>query len=339
MDRPRFVLSRSRALEGYSRLRGLCPDISYSLKTNPEVGRLLEEDTGCTFGVHTAEGLRDVRDPSRVHFLVQANTRESLSGLLKEGVRSFIVDNEADLGNLLGVLGRDKADIFLRMRFQETTIYKGRFFLYGMLPETINRLVPELRGNPGVGRLGIHFHRKTQNTGNWSLRYMLEEALTEGSLDSIDMVNIGGGIPVDYKNSRADNLDYIFGKIRELRHWLESRGIGMIMEPGRAIAAPAVRLETGIASLHGRNITVNASVYNSSMDTIIFPLKLLVEGEGEGKSYLVKGCTPDSMDIFRYDVRLRSPRLGGTLTFLNAGAYNFSSSFCNLERPETVVVD
>jgi ornithine decarboxylase len=339
MDKPRFVLSRSRVLEGYNRLRGLCPNISYSMKTNPEVGRVLEEETDCKFGVHTVEGLRDVRDPSRVHFLVQANSRESLSNLLRGGVRSFIVDNEADLGNLLGALGQGKADLFLRMRFQETTVYKGRFFLYGMLPGTINRLIPKLRRNPGIGRLGIHFHRKTQNTGNWSLRYMLGEALSGDTLNSIDTVNIGGGIPVDYKNSRASNLDYIFGKIRELRTWLESRRIEMMMEPGRAIAAPAVRLETCITSLQGRHITVNASVYNSSMDTIIFPLKLLVEGEGEGESYVIKGCTPDSMDIFRYDVRLRNPRVGDMLAFLNAGAYNFSSSFCNLERPGTAVVD
>ena len=111
-----------------------------------------------------------------------------------------------------------------------------------------------------------------------------------------------------------------------------------MMEPGRPIAGPAVALETRITSIAGRSVTVNASVYNSSMDTIIVPHKLLIEGEGEGESYIVKGCTPCSMDIFRYDARLRDPVVGDRVTFLNAGAYNFASNFCNLEKPRTVVV-
>ena len=44
------------------------------------------------------------------------------------------------------------------------------------------------------------------------------------------------------------------------------------------------------------------------------------------------------MDIFRYDAKLRDPVVGDRVTFLNAGAYNFASNFCNLEKPRTVVV-
>ena len=45
------------------------------------------------------------------------------------------------------------------------------------------------------------------------------------------------------------------------------------------------------------------------------------------------------MDIFRYQVYLRDPKAGDKLVFLNAGAYNFTTDFCNLEKMETVVVD
>lgn len=339
MNEARFVLSKSMVLERYNFLKDICPSISYSLKTNPEVGRVLEEETGCSFGVHSVEGLSDLKDLSRVHFLVDANGRETLSSLLSKGIRTFIIDNEIDLRNFLDVVSREKVDLFLRMRFQETTIYKGRFFLYGMAAEEINRLIPELRKNPKIRKLGIHFNRKTQNTGNWNYRYVLEEMLSNETLKSTDMINIGGGIPVDYKNTNASNLDYIIKSIRELKYWLDSLGISMMMEPGRPIAAPAAKLEAFITSISGRHITVNCSVYNSAMDTIIVPFKLLVEGEGEGESYIIKGCTPCSMDIFRYDVKLKNPKVGDKITFLNAGAYNFTSNFCNLKKPETLVVD
>lgn len=341
MDKARFVLSRSRVLERYDFLRGLCPNISYSMKTNPEIGRVLEEETPCLFSVHTVEGLDWVREPKRVWFLAQGLDEQGFSGLMERGIENFVIDNESDLKGFEGALQGDssKANLLLRLRMEETTVFRGRFFSFGMPGDAINRLVPRLRRNSRIDRLGVHFHRKSQNTGNWSLKFMLEERLSPETLKLIDIVNIGGGIPVAYKNSSDSNLDYITSKIREVREWLDSQGIEMFMEPGRPIAAPSVKLEASIMTREEGNITVNCSVYNSFLDTIIVPLKLLVEGEGEGEPYVVKGCTPCSMDIFRYDVRLRNPKVGDRLVFLNAGAYNFSSNFCNLEGPGTVIVD
>ena len=43
------------------------------------------------------------------------------------------------------------------------------------------------------------------------------------------------------------------------------------------------------------------------------------------------------MDLFRYRVYLNEPRVGDSLVFLNATAYNFCSDFCDLEEIETEV--
>jgi ornithine decarboxylase len=83
-------------------------------------------------------------------------------------------------------------------------------------------------------------------------------------------------------------------------------------------------------------------VYNSDLDALIVPVKLLVEDEldkGKGKPYAVKGVTPCSMDLFRYKVYLDNPKVGDNIVFLNAGAYNFSSKFCNLDEIETEIID
>ena len=115
-----------------------------------------------------------------------------------------------------------------------------------------------------------------------------------------------------------------------------------MLEPGRFIAAPAGKLITQVVGIHDNNIIVNASVYNTDMDALIVPVKLLVEGElkqGEGKNYVVKGSTPCSMDLFRYRVWLFDIKVGDELVFLNAGAYNFSTNFCDLEELETEVVE
>ena len=130
--------------------------------------------------------------------------------------------------------------------------------------------------------------------------------------------------------------------MKDFREFLKEKNISMIVEPGRFIAAPSVKLVTRIISVYEKTVIVNASVYNTDMDAVIVPVKLLVEGEEknkEFKTWAIKGMTPCSMDLFRYKVHLDSPKFGKEMVFLNSGAYNFSSDFCDLEKLETEVVE
>jgi len=74
----------------------------------------------------------------------------------------------------------------------------------------VNKLIPELSSNRKIRKLGIHFHRKTQNTGEWDLSYEIKNVLEIESLEKLDMINIGGGLPVKYKNTNDDALETIF---------------------------------------------------------------------------------------------------------------------------------
>lgn len=339
MSDARFVLSKKKLLEQYSIVSGLADVVSYSAKTNYEVGRLLEESTNCFFSIHSMESLDTVKDKKRIWFLAQAWDSKEIGKLFAAGVENFIVDNEEDLAALLGRLTSDskQVNLLLRIRLKENTIHTGKYFVFGMRAEQVNHLLPELRKNKSIGKLGIHFHRKTQNTSEWSILRELQESIS--AWQCIDYVNIGGGLPVKYRNFTADVLGSIFGEIKALKQWLNSKNIRMIIEPGRFLAAPCVKLETTIKAIYEDNIIVNCSVYNSAMDTFVASIKLEVEGELEtGSAFTIKGQTPCSMDIFRYRVFLKDPKVGQKIVFLNAGAYNFASDFCSLKKLETVVV-
>ena len=170
----------------------------------------------------------------------------------------------------------------------------------------------------------------------WILLFGNANIIDKDVLEMIDIVNIGGGIPSVYANTNKDVIRTVFDKIKEFREFLNN--IQLIIEPGRFIAAPAVKLITNIKAIYDNNIVVNASVYNTDMDALIVPVKLLVEGElKKGLPYVIKGNTPCSMDLFRYRVYLENPKVGDELIFLNAGAYNFTSDFCDLEKLETEV--
>ncbi len=341
MGKARFILSKSKALEQYKIVRQLADEVSYSVKTNPELVKILEE-TDSFFSIHFANSLEYIKDKSRVRFLAQGWSNSDLDLLFKEGVKSFVVDNENDLKVLLSYIEKNnhKINLLLRMRMKERTIHTERHFVYGFHSKQVNELMPKLKENKNIGSLGIHFHRKSQNISEWEIKKELEEMLARETLDAIDAMDIGGGLPVKYKNHNDVILSFVFSKIKELREWLSSCSIKLIIEPGRFIAAPPIKLEAEIINIYSNNVIINCSVYNSAMDTFVVPIRLLVENEmSEGKAYTIKGCTPDSLDVFRYRVRLDDPKIGDKIIFLNAGAYTYSTNFCGLEKLETVIVD
>ena len=341
---PYFELSKSKALAQYAKVRELADAVSYSSKTNQQVTPILEENTDSLFSVHFAGELKHVKDMSRVIFLAQAWDAGQIDSLLAAGIRSFVVDNEPDLDTLLARLPSTgkKVTLYLRVKLRENTLRTERFFVFGMSGEAVNRRLKELSGHPSLAALGLHFHRKTQNVSEWNLTYEVSNLLSPEALAAIQLINIGGGLPSDYANTNPGVLPGVLEKIREFRAWANERGIKLVIEPGRFIAAPACRLVTTIIGIHGNNVIVNASVYNSDLDAVIVPVKLLIEGElpaGEGTPYAVKGVTPCSVDLYRYRVFLKEPKVGSQLAFINAGAYNFASDFCDLEKLATKVVD
>ncbi|MBS3107533.1 decarboxylase [Candidatus Woesearchaeota archaeon] len=338
----KFILSKFKVLDQFDKVERLADIVSYSSKTNPFVTRILEKERGCMFSVHAKEELKNIYDKTRILFLAQCWNEKFIDELVKQGIKCFVVDNEPDLNMLLKYLeGNDvKIKLLLRIKLKENTIKTEKFFAFGLDSEIVNKRLRELNMNPKISELGVHFHRKTQNMSEWNLKYEIENMLDSYALDSIKIINIGGGLPSEYANTNVEVMRGIILKIKELRDWLNAKGIKMMIEPGRFIAAPAVKLTTTIIGIHGNNIIVDASVYNADMDALIVPIKLKVEGElDSGKSYVVKGVTPCSLDLFRYKVYLKEPKVGDEIVFLNAGAYNFYTDFCDLVKIETIVID
>ena len=343
---PKFLISKSKVLSQYNQVKQLADSVSYSSKTNQTVTKILEQEVDCMFSVHSVNELKHNQDCSRVIFLAQGWNEEEIKSLVEKNISWFVVDNESDLDVLLNFLKNNdtKINLLLRLKLKELSVRTERYFVFGMTAEVINKKIRELRNNSKINQLGIHFHRKTQNMAEWKLQYELSNILEEDVLEMVDLVNIGGGLPSEYANTNVKVLPGIFNKIKELKQWLNQKDIQLMIEPGRFIAAPAGRLITKIISIHENNIVVNASVYNANMDAVIVPVKLLVEGELSKEEtncqpFVVKGVTPCSMDLFRYRVYLDNPEVGDQLVFLNAGAYNFTTNFCDLEEIETEVVE
>ncbi|MEM3446303.1 MAG: decarboxylase [Candidatus Korarchaeum sp.] len=334
----RFILSRRVALKQYHMAREHCDALAYSYKTNPVLWEVLRE-TDSLVGVSSMGSMERIGETDRVIYYLQGERRDEVKSLLGSGVRWFIVDNEPELRNLLASCD-ERINLLLRVKMREHTIYTGKHFVYGIDWRRAGELVREVRGSPKVEQLGIHFHRKTQNVGEWNLTEDVSEALGD-VLDLIDWVNMGGGIPVSYANSKPD-LNTVFREIDELRDYLNARGVKLMMEPGRFIAAPSVILEAEVLNVYEGNVILDCSIFNAYMDTYLLNIRLPVLGEVEGRGhrYLLKGRSPDSLDILRYSVYLdRELKPGDKVIFLNAGAYNFHTEFNDMPKLRTEIVE
>lgn len=346
MAEAKFILSKRRVLEQYNKLKNLKVKISYSYKTNREVGDVLQGLTDCDFSIHNFEEIDRIRDKNRIWFFAQAWNKEEIKKIFLLGIKNLVIDNELDLNLLLDVMEKEKmkVNIILRMKFQEHRIGSGRYFVYGMSAKKINEILEILGDNPFIEKIGIHLHRKSQNTSEWDIVGEIEDSLTEENLKRIDQVNLGGGFPVIYKTHSVEVISYIFEKIKHTINFLRKYDIETIIEPGRFIAGPSIKLETKIIQIYNKIIVLNCSIYNSAIDTVITNIRLLVEGElsdcsKKGKYYLLKGNTPTRDDIFRYKVKLDNPKIRDKIIFLNAGAYNWTSDFCCLKKLETEIIE
>jgi ornithine decarboxylase len=226
------------------------------------------------------------------------------------------------------------------MKFQEHRIGTGKYFVYGMPAVKVNELVSEIRGNKFIDKLGIHLHRKSQNTSEWEIKQEIIDSLGK-NLDKIDFINLGGGLPSIYRSSSVDVFNYIFQKIKECVEFLDERKIQVFIEPGRFLAAPCIKLECGVIQKYDSNLIINTTIYNCALDNVLTGTKMLVEGEKEdgGEIYLIKGNSPTRDDIFRYKVKLDEKNVGDKIVFLNAGAYNYTTDFFGFKKLETEVVD
>ena len=341
----KFILSKKNLLEQVKKLENLGLKISYSYKTNREVGNILQEITGVDFSIHAREEIDFIKDKSRIWFFTQAESENELKEILSKRINKFVVDNEIDLRRVLKVIEdtKLKINLSLRMKFQEHRIGSGKYFVYGMDSIKINKLIKEIKNNLFIDKFGVHIHRKSQNTSEWEIEKELEDSFNYESLEKINFLNFGGGLPVRYKSYTSKVIPYIFEKLKSARKFLEKHGIETYIEPGRFLAAPCIKLETEIIQIQGNNIVLNTTIYNCALDNVLTGTKMLVEGElkgeEEGKDYLIKGNSPTRDDIFRYKVKLKNPKVGDKIVFLNAGAYNYATDFFGYKKLDTEIVE
>lgn len=353
---PLLVVSKSKLLEQFQLLKKHLPGVSlyYAIKAfpHPEIMRILAE-AGCHFDV-ASEGEIDLLKPLQVSGRRTIHTHPvkkdgDIRAALRGGSTTFVVDNIDELKKLIAY--RSRIGVLLRVSFRSDTAAVDLSRKFGCAPEQVKALVLQAKAL-GVHIRGLSFHVGSQvadpdaHVAAISECQRLIEEVNQCLDNPMNVLDIGGGFPVDYEMTGFD-IDAFFAPITEVLAGLPG-DIDVIAEPGRFLVAPAV---TGISTVSGKArrgdyqwYYLDDGIYGSYsgqlFDHVLYPLQILNADQQRFPSILA-GPTCDSIDIIAEDVLLPELREGDLLIGHMMGAYTHATAtrFNSLSGAKVVIID
>ena len=377
---PVYVYSAATFRDHYDAVteafKKLNPTICYSVKccANIHICRLLRE-RGAGFDVvsggELARALAAGGDPAKFVFAGVGKTDDEISQALDARVGWFNVESEAELANLAALAARRgvPARAALRVnpdvdpqthRYTTTGTKETKF---GVDLERAREVFREFGRQEAVLLRGIHLH--IGSPVNTVGPYV--EAIAKG-LALIDclrrdgcpigMLDIGGGFGANY---RADEALPAFRYAEAIVPMLEGRGLHIVMEPGRFIAANAGILVTRVLYRKrsgdrefvivdaGMNDLLRPALYEAYH--FIWPLcppaGFVPEARGEdltmpGLTVVdVVGPVCESTDCFAKNRPLPPVQRGDLLAIFTSGAYGMvmASHYNSRPNPAEVLVE
>jgi diaminopimelate decarboxylase len=377
---PLYVYSKRTLLDHYDRFAQafspLNAVICFSVKScqNLSILRLLK-DRGAAFDVVSGGELRRVieigADPSRVVFAGVGKTDVEIRAALEAGIGWFNVESEAELHNLASIAAATGKPARAALRVNpdvdpKTHVYTTtgkRETKFGADLERARRAFSECSGRPGVDLCGIHLHIGSpvntiepyvESIGKGLA--LIDELRCDGH--SIRAINIGGGFGAHYDGGEAPPALAYAERIVPL---LRGRGLTVLLEPGRSIAANAGVLLTRTlytkASGDRQFVIVDAAITELIRPALygsfhfawpVKPKDGAVPPDRRADIHLpesvlvdIVGPVCESGDFLAKDRWLPPVVRGDLVCIFSAGAYGFvmSSQYNSRPRAAEVLVD
>lgn len=329
-------------------------DLHYALKPLPHpavVSTLMEEgswfDLATTGEVDLVAGLGV--DPARTIHTHPIKRDSDIRDALAYGCTTFVVDNPDELEKFIPYAA--EVELLLRLSFRSPDAKVDLSKKFGCSPEAASSLLQQAAAL-GIRIKGLSFHVGSQalepNKHVEAIRACAEiigEAARKG-LPSLEVLDIGGGFPVDYREP-VPAIEAFCRPIREALGELPTT-LRVIAEPGRFIAAPAI---TAVSSVMGKALRegrwwyyLDDGLYGSYsgqlFDHTRYPVDCL-DFFGERSPSVLTGPTCDSIDVIDDDILLPPLQCGDLIVGRMMGAYTWASAteFNFFRKAQIVVIN
>jgi diaminopimelate decarboxylase len=366
----------------------LSPLICYSIKScaNTHICRFLRQ-RGAGFDVvsggELARAIEAGGDPARVVFAGVGKTDAEISQAIDAGVGLFNIESEAELQNLITIAARRGRVVDAALRVNPDVDPRTHTYTSTGLKETkfgvdlvrARAVFQQYAGQEAVRLRGIHLHigSPVNSVDPYveAIRKglsLIDDLRRDGFM--IDTLDIGGGFGAHYRAAEAPPAVEYAKAIVPL---LAGRGLRIIMEPGRSIAANAGILLTRVLYVKksggrsflivdaGMNDLIRPALYDAyhfiwpvlpppGLEPVgrVLPADDLVEGLRRPE-HARPGLTPvdvvgpvcESGDFLAKDRLLPPVVRGDLLAVFTAGAYGMAmaSNYNSRPRPPEVLVE
>ena len=322
--------------------------VSFAVKSNPSREAISTlAAAGLTHwdvaSVHEMALVRLASKEGDLHYHNPVKSRREIADAYgKFGCRRFAVDAREEVQKIAEVIGQDRT-VELAVRFvlpRERTSSAHDFSTKFGAPEHIAvELLQDIdrRGYVPV----LTFHPGSQSRDPQVYVRHIEAAARIAKMAGIHVgtLNVGGGFPASYPNSRPAPLSTFFTTIAEATTRCFGKGTEprLECEPGRGLVATCMSLLTRIKLVcsDGDDIFINDGVYGGLMEFMQVPelqppYRVIRGGQlvtGETKAWKVFGPTCDPLDVLPHRLELPAGlREDDFIEFGTLGAYGIATS-------------
>ncbi len=337
-------------------INGFAGDSLYAIKSNPHVAvlKILWARGIRKFEVASlreVEYARNLFPEAELFFMHPVKSRKAIRQAYGLGVRNFAFDGFEELRKIEEETGQaDDLNLLLRVKVEQSDAAYPLDGKFGASLQEVPLLLQ--RAWKPAGKLGLTFHVGSQCMDPHAYRRVIEEiALMMKETDiAIDVLDIGGGFPVQYPGMEPPVLDDYFGIIREAVHQASMKDIHLLCEPGRAMVAEAGAVAVRVELRKGDSLYLNDGTYGALFDAGIsswpYPLEVIgadgLPKAGHQTHFKFFGPTCDSLDVMNGPFPLdETIQEGDWIIFRNLGAYGFAmqTRFNGFYSETTVSVD
>jgi len=355
---PTLVINLDRIKERFIELQETLKEakIYYAVKANDhqEILALLN-DLGSGYEVASSWELEKVLrlgvDGSRIISSNPVKPLDFIDYAYKSGIKAFSIDSYKEIDKLKKIAPRSR--VYVRLIVPNEGSDWPLTNKFGVDVDTALDIL-EYAKYQGLVPYGITFHVGSQcnNLRNWFIGIKKAWELWEKAIYKdikLTMLNLGGGIPVNYQYESLSIRD--IGSYIEalLQKYFLIKPMEIQIEPGRGLVGDAGVLVSSVIGKTTKYINSEES-YWIYLDTGVFnglaevlggiSYPMYAEQKGEIKPYTIAGVSCDSMDIISNFTYLPDVDVGDRIYIMATGAYTtvYAANFNGFGIPETVFV-
>ena len=356
------VRDRYRAID--SSFGGYPHALHYALKANSAlaIARLLRGlgsgvDANSVWEIEVAR--RAGFDASQIVFTGVGKSPAELECAVALGVKAINVESAGELARVETIAARLGRQAPVAVRLNPDIDAKSHPHIstglkinkFGVSMDEALPLLHALGGRPHLKLVAVHVHVGSQITSLEPLRRAA--AFVVGVATDlrrrgmpIEYIDLGGGLGVSYDGGEVPTAEQY---VATLLDEVQASGLPVVLEPGRAIAAPAGVLLARVIDVKPRDASSEFAVIDAGMTELLRPalynafhrIEPVTMNDSAPRRYEVVGPVCESSDVVGRDRLLPPLAEGDLLAIRDAGAYGsaMASNYNRRPLPAEVLVD